>query len=209
MVVPSTADGFRAAVGELRSLDGKDGLKFHTSTLPEDGCMRLLVKNTRRFMPESVDIEDLESLKIRVQGITQLPCGCRDHETTKDDPPSPIISVAQGPQVSKVRSLTQRCGLRMSVESYGASKGPCNASAASASVTRSVTADTNADASRLGALTFLEAVLHYWNSLSVLTVGEPHGELRGCVKWKEAKAAVSIEAPERSRRESAQAYLPL
>jgi len=36
MVVPSTADGFRAAVSALRSLDWKEGVSFHTFTLPED-----------------------------------------------------------------------------------------------------------------------------------------------------------------------------
>ena len=35
MVVPSTADGFRAAVSALRSLDGKKGVSFHTFTLTE------------------------------------------------------------------------------------------------------------------------------------------------------------------------------
>ena len=40
MVVPSTADGFRAMVSALRSLDGKDGVSFHTFTLPEDRCAR-------------------------------------------------------------------------------------------------------------------------------------------------------------------------
>ena len=34
MVVPSTADGFRASVSALRSLNGKDGASFHTFTLP-------------------------------------------------------------------------------------------------------------------------------------------------------------------------------
>jgi len=38
MVVSSTADGFRAAVSALRSLDGKDGVSFYTFTLPEDRC---------------------------------------------------------------------------------------------------------------------------------------------------------------------------
>jgi len=53
MVVPSTADGFRAAVSELWSLDGKDGVSFHTLTLPVDRCARLLVKNLGRGMPEN------------------------------------------------------------------------------------------------------------------------------------------------------------
>ena len=34
MVVPSTADGFRAAVSALRSLDEREGVGFHTFTLP-------------------------------------------------------------------------------------------------------------------------------------------------------------------------------
>jgi hypothetical protein len=34
MVVPSTAEGFRAAVNALRSLDEKEGVSFHTFTLP-------------------------------------------------------------------------------------------------------------------------------------------------------------------------------
>ena len=70
MVVPSTADGFRAAVSALRSLDGKDGVSFHTFTLPEDRCVRLVVKNLGRSMPESVVRDELESLNIRVQGVT-------------------------------------------------------------------------------------------------------------------------------------------
>jgi len=69
MVVPLTADGFRASVSTLWSLDGKVGVSFHTFTLPEDRCVRLLVKNLGRDMPESVVREELESLNIRVQGV--------------------------------------------------------------------------------------------------------------------------------------------
>ena len=70
MVASSTADGFQAAVSALRSLDGREGLSFHTFTLPENRCVRLLVKNLGRGMPESVVREELESLNIRVQGVT-------------------------------------------------------------------------------------------------------------------------------------------
>ena len=45
MVVPSTADRFRAVVTALKSFDGKEGVSFHTFTLPEDRCVWLLVKN--------------------------------------------------------------------------------------------------------------------------------------------------------------------
>ena len=125
MVVPSTSDGFRAAVTALQSLDGKEGVSFHTFTLPEDRCVRLLVKNLGRGMPESVVREELESLNIRVQGVTQLRSWRHGQGPAKDRPPTPhfIISVARGPEVSKVRSLTELCGLRVSVESYVAPKG--------------------------------------------------------------------------------------
>jgi hypothetical protein len=61
MVVPPIADVFQAVVSGLRSLDGREGVSFHTITLPEDRRVRLLVKNLGRRMPESVVREDLES----------------------------------------------------------------------------------------------------------------------------------------------------
>ena len=66
MVVPSTAKGFRTVVSALQSLDGGEGVSFHTFTLPEDRCVRLLVKNVGRGMPESVVREKMESLGIHV-----------------------------------------------------------------------------------------------------------------------------------------------
>jgi hypothetical protein len=89
MVVPSTADGFRAAVSALRSLDGARGVSFHTFNHPEDRCERRLVKNLDRGMPESVVREELESVDIRVQGVTRLRSGRRDRDPTKDRPPTP------------------------------------------------------------------------------------------------------------------------
>jgi hypothetical protein len=78
MVVPSTADGFRATASALRSLDGGEGVSFHTFSLPEDRCVRLLVKNMGQRMPENAVREELESLNIQVQGVIQLRSGCRD-----------------------------------------------------------------------------------------------------------------------------------
>ena len=69
MVVPSTANGLRATVSALRYLHAGEGVSFHTFTLPEDCCARLLVKNLGRGMPESVVREELESLDIRVQEL--------------------------------------------------------------------------------------------------------------------------------------------
>jgi len=48
MLVPRTAEDFRAMVSALRSIDGSKGVSFHTFSLPEDRCVRLLVKNICR-----------------------------------------------------------------------------------------------------------------------------------------------------------------
>ena len=126
MVVPSTANGFRAAFGSLLSLDGKDGVIFHTFTFPKDRCVLLLVKNLGRGIPENLVREELESLNIRVQGVTQWRFGRRDQDPAKESPSIQyfIVLVAQGPGMSKVRALTEISGLRVSVESYMAPKGP-------------------------------------------------------------------------------------
>jgi hypothetical protein len=108
MLVLQTADGFRATVTTLRSLDGSKGVSFHTFSLPEDRCVHLLVKNLGRLMPEDVVREKLENLGIRVQGVLQHRSGRRDQEAAKTRPLTPhfIVSVARGPEVAKVRSLT-------------------------------------------------------------------------------------------------------
>ena len=103
----------------------REGVSFHTSLL-EDRCKRLLVKNLGRGVPESVFREELESLEIRVQRFTKLDSGRRDQDPAKDQPLTPhfIVSVAWGPMVSKVRWITELCGLRVSVESCVSPKGP-------------------------------------------------------------------------------------
>jgi hypothetical protein len=126
MIVPGTADGIRATVSALRSLDGSKGVTFHTFSLPEDRCVHLLVKKLGRQMPESVVREELEALGIRVQGVMQLRSGRRDQDATRDRPPNPhfVVSVAKDTDVEKLRSLSELCGLRVSVETYVAPKAP-------------------------------------------------------------------------------------
>jgi hypothetical protein len=53
----------------------------------------------------------------------QLHSGRRDQDATRDRPPTPhfVVSVARGPEVQKVRSLSELRGLRVSVESVSAS----------------------------------------------------------------------------------------
>jgi len=76
-------------------------------------------------MPESVIREELEFLEIRVQ----VSRSCDPDVATRTlqrtaFPPHFIVSVARGPEVSKVRSLTEIYDLRLSVVLYVAPKGP-------------------------------------------------------------------------------------
>jgi hypothetical protein len=124
MIVPQTADCFRPTVIALRTLDEIKGVSFHTFSLPEDRCVRLLLKNVGRNTPEEIVREELETLCIRVQGVLQLRSGRRDQYSAQVRPLTPhfIVRKARGPEVAKVRSLTELCGLRISVETYAAPK---------------------------------------------------------------------------------------
>jgi hypothetical protein len=126
MLVRETADWFRAAVIALRSLDGGRGVSFRTFSLPEDRIVRLLVRNLSKCMPESAVREELSDLGINVQRVMELRSGRRDQDGAKDRPLTPhfIVSVLRGPDVTRVRSLTELCGLRFTVETYVAPMGP-------------------------------------------------------------------------------------
>ena len=89
MILPGTADGFRATVSVLRSLDESKGVTFHTFSLPEDRCIRVLVKILGRQMHQSVVREELETLGISVQDVMQLRSGRRDQDATSDRKPTP------------------------------------------------------------------------------------------------------------------------
>ena len=64
-------------------------MTFHTYSLPEDRCVRLLIKNHGRTMPENVVLEELRSLDIHVQGVMQLRSVRRDQDPDKDRPSTP------------------------------------------------------------------------------------------------------------------------
>ena len=70
MVVPSTAFSFRAAVSALWSLDG-GGCVFSDLHVPLGPLCTTSGEDSRPGMPESVVREELESLGIHVQGVTQ------------------------------------------------------------------------------------------------------------------------------------------
>ena len=62
--------------------------------------------------------------------MSRQSCSCvpvfatRTQVRTALSPPHFSVSVARGTEVSKVQSITELCGLRVSVESYVATKGP-------------------------------------------------------------------------------------
>jgi hypothetical protein len=78
-----------------------------------------------------------------------------------------------------VRSLTELCSLRVSVASYVTQSALCNASAASALDSRSVTADTFPGASHVGVLTSPVDALPCGNGPSAVVAWKPHRELPG------------------------------
>ena len=184
--------------------------------------MRLLVKNLGRSMPESVVRDELESLNIRVQGVTKPRSDRRDQDPAKDCPPTPqfIISVARGPEVSRVRSLNELCGLRVSVESTWPRKARCNVSAANASATRSATAVTLHGASLVGAPISPVAALPRGNSPTAVATGVTtqrtivavlSGRRRGRVLQSKRPTAAERAAPQGNlslRKPSGQAHLP-
>jgi hypothetical protein len=193
-MVPETADDFRAAVSALTSLDASKGVTFHPFLLPEDRCARLLIKNLDRRMPEDVVREELGALGICVQGIMQLRSGCRDQKPEKDRPVTPhfIVTVARGPEVTKIRSITQLCGLRVTVKTYTAPRGPLQCK-------RFGHTHRNC-----GYAPRCVACGETHNSGECSTPkerlkccgGNHTANYRGCGKWKEAKAAIARRAPE-------------
>jgi hypothetical protein len=122
MVVPKTEDDFRAAITDLRSLNLSKGENFHTFSLFADMCVRLLIKNFGRRMPLTVVREDLEALSICVEGVLQLCSGLR----VQFFPATPhfIVTMVRALDVRRVRRITQLCGLRITVQSFRAPRGP-------------------------------------------------------------------------------------
>jgi hypothetical protein len=115
-----------AIIGAQRSFDESEVVSFHTSSHPEDRCVRLSLKTLGKRLPEDKIREKLEASETNVQARMQLRLMRGDKDPEKDRRLTPhfIMSVEQGPDVAKVRTLTDLCGLRAKVETYNAQKGP-------------------------------------------------------------------------------------
>jgi hypothetical protein len=157
-------------------------------------------------MPESIVWKDLESLNICVQGVMQLRSGRRDQDPAKDRPPTPnfIISVAREPEVSKVRSLAELCALQVSVESYVSAKRPrqCKRCQGFGHTQRNCGYAPRCVACVGSHLS--GGCSTPWEEPQCCGCGENHtANYRGCIKWKEAKAALANQAPEHGRKSAA------
>ena len=148
-------------------------MSFHTFTLPEDRCARLLLKNLGRGTPESVVREELEALDIRVQGVRQLRSGRHDQDLAKDRPltPTSLYPWRGGLRCPKcvlsLNSADCECRWRRT----WLQRARCNANAASASDTHSETADTRPGESHVGAPTFPLGALSRGNSHNAAAAG--------------------------------------
>jgi hypothetical protein len=165
--------------------------------------VRLLVKNLGRGIPESVVREELEALDIHVQGVMPLRTGRRDQDPTKDRPLTPhfIVSVTRGPEVSKVRSITKLCGLLVSVESYVAPNGPLQCKRCQRFGHTQHNCGYAPRCAACGGSIPLRWVLNPAGAAPVLWLrGQPHSELRGCIKWKGGPCKASARGCPKERR---------
>jgi hypothetical protein len=76
-------------------------------------------------MPEGI-IQEMETLRICIQGILQLHSRRSDQEASNVRSLTPhfIVSVVWGPEEMKLHSLTELCSLRVLLETYITPQGP-------------------------------------------------------------------------------------
>ena len=168
-----------------------------------------MVKNLGKGMSESIVREELEALDIHVQAFMQLRSGRRDQDPAKDRPLIPhfIVSVVRVHEVSKVRSITEICGLRVSVESYVAPKGSLQCKRCQhfghtqrncAYVPRCVTC---------GGAHLTGGCSTPREQPQCCSVGATIQRVTwGCIKWKKAKAAHAKRASEGVRKSVATSH---
>jgi predicted nucleic acid-binding Zn-ribbon protein len=173
-------------------------MSFHTFSLTEDRCVHLLVKKLGRLMPEDAVRDELENLGIRVQGVLQLRSGRRDQEVAKTRPLTPhfIVSVARGPEVAKVRSLTKLCGLRILVETFRTPKEPLQSKRCQCFGHMQRYCGYAHRCVACGEAYLLGECSTSQQQLKCCSCGGNHtASYRGCAKWKEVKAALAKWAP--------------
>jgi hypothetical protein len=142
----------------------------------------------------------------------QLQSKRRDQGPEKDRPLTPhfIVSVARGPDVAKVRSLTDLCGLRVKVDTYNATKGPLQCKRCQ----RFGHTQRNCGYAPMCVACCDEhpsgKCVTSKQQLKCCSCGGNHpANYRGCSKWKKAKAAAAKRAQgECSRKDGVSTRLP-
>ena len=165
-------------------------MSFDTFSLPEDRCVRLLIKNLGRQMSEDLVRLELETGHVSMETCSSAPPR-REQDASKARPSTPhyIVSVAWGSEVEKLRALSELRDPRVSVETYIAPKCHLQASAANASAIRSDTAVKQAGALLLLRLASQGRTLPQLKGCSC----KPHRQLPRLPK--EAKAAIAKRSP--------------
>jgi hypothetical protein len=128
--------------------------------------------------------EELESLNIHVQGVMQLRSDRRYQDPAKDRPPVPPTPLSQwrvGPRCQTYVHSPNSADCECRWSRTFPQKAHCNARAASALDTRSVTTDTRTGASRVAAPTSPVGALPRENSPSAVAVGETTLRTTGAV----------------------------
>jgi hypothetical protein len=140
----------------------------------------------------------LESLGICVQGVLQLRSGRRDQEAAKAHPLNPhfIVTVAREPEVATAPSLTELCGLRVSVETYVAPKGPLQCKRCQRFGHTQRYCGYAPRCVACGEAHLSGECSTSPQQLKCCSCGGNHtANYRGCAKWKEAKAALARWVP--------------
>ena len=115
--------------------------------------------------------------------------------------PHLIVSVARGPEVFKVRSITELCGLRVSVESYVAPKGPLQCKRCQRFEHTQRNCGYAPRCAACGGAHFTGGYSNPRGQPQCCGCGGNHTvSYRGCIKWKEAMAALAKRAPEGVRK---------
>jgi hypothetical protein len=162
-------------------------------------------------MPESAVREELEALGIKVQGVMQLRSGRRAQAGQEERPATPhfVVTVPRGPEVARIRSLTELCGLRVTVETFVAPKDPlqCRRCQRFGHTQRNCGYAPRCVACGESHLSG-ECSKPQEQLKCCSCCGNHTANYRGCVKWKEARAALVRKASSTSPRPVARTKQP-
>jgi len=184
VIVPSTADDFRAAVSALLSLEGKNGVSFHNFTLPEDCCVRLLVKHFGMFMSERRQKRP-KIPELLCPGSYAAAIGPSRQVPAKDRPltHTPLYHCREGLMFRQFDSSPNSVACECRCSRTWLQK-PTAMHALSSLQTHRVTADTHPGESRVELPTF-RCMLYLAETASELwSRWKPHGELPWMCKFE-------------------------